>query len=48
MFQRLLVPTISYLLDFSSGPDLQCSLGQFYDPVYRRCYSLSCAGNCAR
>ena len=54
LFHRLLVPTFSYLLDFSAEPS--CDGDQFYEPLYRRCYSLQCslsrtvniAGSCLR
>ena len=40
LFNRLLVPTISYLLDFSPRTEASCGPQEFYDPLYRRCYSL--------
>ena len=39
LWQRLLVPTFSYLLDLSPGHQ-DCGHHQFYDPLYRRCYSV--------
>ena len=40
VFTRLLIPSLSFLLEFSEAGD--CGLGRFYDPVYRRCYSRRC------
>ena len=54
MFHRLLIPTVSYFLDFSRHPN--CDSDQFYEPLYRRCYTIQCsesrpvniAGYCVR
>lgn len=59
LFTRFLFPSMSFLLQFR--PDLdqsqnhQCGSNQFFDSLYKRCYSLKCgdkyvniAGYCVR